>query len=668
MRTLAERAVVTFVSISLLSGAVCASGQCPSAQQEPFEIVNSFPVSEPTWGAKWKDLYLVAAQRSVLVFERTGPAPSDYRQVGMIYPGHDTDIKNGHIEDGLLYIGAKAEGLLAYDLHQVTCPDPQPLKRFRPPGGHFVGWIEVNEDRIYAAYWGGGLAVVDKKTFRLLGEGLKDYDFAAFTATRDGHLYAKEQTRHTELTILDVRDPNDLKLVRRMQNEAYPTVFRMPPAVIGNTLYTAELNGGVGVYDISEPATPVLKGRAYEVGGGLGERPGRLNTVRQGSIRFLATDGKRAFVNYELTVDSLDLRSDGMPKLATVSISEENLRTPAALVLHEDVLAIPTTVEGIRFIDVSDPADPKLLLLIALPSRLEAMAKVGRMLYVTGDVDGVWQLDWEAEGAPRAIRRIHLGGLSEDLVLYRDHLYVADGHGVGTINVSDESNPHVTDYWRFPYVGKPEVAKGWVEGVDILDGVLYVALGPAGLGVFDLTTPSRPKHITTFDLHSDPLVKAFGGQRLFGHDVSPHPVEKVISYGGTSALVMIDVSDPSAPRVVSLSPVDSELSCGDFSPDGNHVAANLKNGLAIFDTRDLTRPQLLLKNHEGGGSECSLFYKDYLLTSGRGRGVTVFRMGKTPADLTLVQRIPSYFFNSKFLVDGDRIFVNGQGVHELRVR
>ncbi|MFC1736441.1 hypothetical protein ACFL1X_09995, partial [Candidatus Hydrogenedentota bacterium] len=39
----------------------------------PFEIVKSFPVSEPTWGAKWNDLYIVAAQRSMLVFRKTGP-------------------------------------------------------------------------------------------------------------------------------------------------------------------------------------------------------------------------------------------------------------------------------------------------------------------------------------------------------------------------------------------------------------------------------------------------------------------------------------------------------------------------------------------------------------------------------------------------------------------
>jgi hypothetical protein len=90
--------------------------------------------------------------------------------------------------------------------------------------------------------------------------------------------------------------------------------------------------------------------------------------------------------------------------------------------------------------------------------------------------------------------------------------------------------------------------------------------------------------------------------------------------------------------------------------------------LAIFDTRDLISPELLFSTREGGGSECSLFFRNYLLTSGRGRGVTVFRIGKNPADLTLVQKIPSYFFNSKFLVDGDRIFINGQGVHELRMR
>jgi hypothetical protein len=53
------------------------------------------------------------------------------------------------------------------------------------------------------------------------------------------------------------------------------------------------------------------------------------------------------------------------------------------------------TVRG-RIYDVEDPDTAEQLLRIDLPNRIEGLAKVGRMVYATADVDGVWQVDWDA--------------------------------------------------------------------------------------------------------------------------------------------------------------------------------------------------------------------------------------------------------------------------------
>ena len=118
------------------------------------------------------------------------------------------------------------------------------------------------------------------------------------------------------------------------------------------------------------------------------------------------------------------------------------------------------------------------------------------MAVPTADVDGVWQVDWEAAGGPCAARRIPLKGRIEDLLLYEQHLYVANGVGLAVIDVSDETVLREVFYWDFPYrEGKPDIRQGWVEGVALDGDTLYAALGPAGMATFDVSAPAQPVHL-----------------------------------------------------------------------------------------------------------------------------------------------------------------------------
>ena len=99
---------------------------------------------------------------------------------------------------------------------------------------------------------------------------------------------------------------------------------------------------------------------------------------------------------------------DRLQDANTVMVAQSQgngLLNPAGIFLRDGVAAILTTMEGVRFYDVTNPGQPGELLRIDLPSRIEGLAKVGRMVYATADVDGVWQIDWEAAGGPRATRR-----------------------------------------------------------------------------------------------------------------------------------------------------------------------------------------------------------------------------------------------------------------------
>ncbi|MBM4091758.1 MAG: hypothetical protein FJ276_20375, partial [Planctomycetes bacterium] len=468
----------------------------PASQQQddgPFQIVRSFPVSEATWAAKVGELYLVAAQRSVLVYRKTGPAATDYREVNRIFPGVDGRIENCEIAGQWLYVPASGQGLLAYRLEDLEKPDVQPIARYAGP--RRIGAISVAGGRVYAAYREGGLGVFDARTLELLGEGLLETGIgrAGLTAVPGGVVYTTRVPEYGELLVVDARNPDRLSAAGRVRNAAYATHYRFPGPVAGDRMYMPEGNGGVGVYDITDPLQPLLQRRHAAVG----DSPPRGARALPGQVRAFAVQDGIGYLVRDREVVAVRLDADGFEELGAVSqskLSGAGLLDPQAVSVREGVAAIPTTMEGVRFIDGANVGQPEPLLTIDLPSRFEGLAKVGRMVYATADIDGVWQIDWEAADGPRLSRRIEtrpkaLPGesLAEDLTLHRNHLYVADGLGLAVMDVSDEDDPRQVFYWDYPYPGGvPDISAGWVEGVGVGGDTLYATLGPAGLATFDV--------------------------------------------------------------------------------------------------------------------------------------------------------------------------------------
>jgi hypothetical protein len=618
----------------------------------PFRIVRSFPVSEATWAAKVGDLYLVAAERSVLVYRKTGPEPSDYTEVNRIFPGSDGRIENCAIAGDLLYIPATAQGLLAYRLADLATPGVQPAARAAAP--RRFGMVSAAGGRVYATYADGGLGVFDGASLELLGEGLPDVRLFGLTATESGVVYTSAVSDYAELLALDAREPAKLSIASRVRNPGYATLIRFPAAVAGDTLYLAESNGGVGVYDITEPLAPVLRYRHAATGAAQrGSRGGA------GQVRAVAVAGDIAFTASDLVVKAWRIADTGWQDLGVVSRSEPSgngLLAPQGVFVREGVAAVLTTMEGVRFIGVDAPAQPHPLLTIDLPSRMEGLAKVGRMVYVTADVDGLWQLDWEAERGPCAKRRVPLKGLSEDLALRGELLYVANGTGLAVVDVSDETNPREVHYWDFPYTAGPNIQEGWVEGVEVSGATLFAAVGPAGLATFDLSEPARPQLLS--------IVKA--GSSPWGHDISVSPSGRVLAFSGASRIVLLDVSDPAQPSLLADMPTPGGKGTqgSAFSPDGRYLVVCEAGTFSLFDVSDPRAPTLA-RSYEGCGSEGALFFGDYLLVSGRGAGVGVWRWRGDPLTLEKVQTLPCFFYNSKFWVEGDRIFTNSEGVDEV---
>jgi hypothetical protein len=231
----------------------------PPATNSHFQIVESFPVSESTWAEKVGDLYLVAAQRSVLVYRKTGPGATDYQEVNRLFPGLDGAIENCAIAHGWLYVPASTLGLLAYRVADLEQSGLQP--ELRSTGAKSIGAVSVAGGRVYAKYRNsaeGGFGVFDAETLALLGEGLPGVPIFGLSAVTSNVVYASSITNYGQMLVVNAQDVASIQLARRVTNSPYATFYRWPATTIGTNLYLAEGNGGVGVYNVTDPLNPVL--------------------------------------------------------------------------------------------------------------------------------------------------------------------------------------------------------------------------------------------------------------------------------------------------------------------------------------------------------------------------------------------------------------------------
>jgi len=559
--------------------AIHATAAPSRAGEGPFRLVRSYPVSEATWAGTAGDLYLVAAQRALLVYRKTGTAPASMREVNRIVVGPEGRLANCQVEGGILYASAGAKGVLAYRIADLARAGAKPIWRSGP--GLAAGPISASGGRIYAALEPGGLAVFDGATGKALGTGLREERLFGLNAGPSGVVYANTTTNYQEMAVIDARDPGALRVAARIRNDEYPTSYRFPGSIVGGLLLVAEMNGGVGVYDLSDPLKPRLASRFLATGAdpvGRGGRPAGKDPIP----RSVACEGTTVVIAAGTRIVRATLDGDRVVRgraLFEAQLEGGGLLNPQAVFLRDGVVAAPTAVDGVRFFDTQGARVAE----IDLPSRIEGLAKVGRMVYATSDADGVWQFDWTARGGPKAVRRIEQKELSEDLLLHRDHLFVADGIGLGVIDVRDERNPHRVAYWDFPYKAQPDINEGWVEGVDRLGDTLFVACGPGGMAVFDVSAPATPRLLARVN------------PGTWGNDIAVEPRRKLAVYTGMDRFTLLDVSQPASPRILSSTPANRgrPTQGAAFSPDGTHLVVVAGGLFSVYDIRDPAAPKLL---------------------------------------------------------------------------
>ncbi|GAB4509349.1 MAG: hypothetical protein Tsb0020_25810 [Haliangiales bacterium] len=254
----------------------------------------------------------------------------------------------------------------------------------------------------------------------------------------------------------------------------------------------------------------------------------------------------------------------------------------------------------------------------------EADSKLFYCSYTFGMIDASdpQDMDYEVQGlrhqtpsgSPRTPGCLHLAWDEDDLNrVYTSHRGNIDfARFLSGWDLTDVDAPV-----QLPALQEPDTLYG---GVDVENGLIYVALQEGGLGIYDYTDESGWEHISTAsDLNnawnvqvvgdiayvadgnaglatvdvSDPLAPAFIARAVFGGNAEDLVVDGDFAYiaAGSAGLVIVDVSDATAPKVVSSVPTPGSAVGVAYASGRAYVAA--WNDTRIYDVSTPASPSFI---------------------------------------------------------------------------
>jgi len=376
----------------------------------------------------------------------------------------------------------------------------------------------------------------------------------------------------TGAQVLDVSDPVRPAWVGRFcSGDAYDVV------VAGSTAYVTNNDGPVCIADIADPARPVL-----------------LGTVPSSDSKKVEVAGHIAYV--------LGERDDFSPSEFDVGLWVVDVADPSkpatlgfyavsAVTLHVDdgFAYLGLSRGGVQVLDVSVPGVIRLVQTISttlLPSFTpwpSPWSEFAPEMRRAGDkavlLDPWGGLAVYNRPSPDSLE--HRGDyrppfcVAGQVVAGGNRVHVVEaGTGIHIVDATETAHPTVVGRY-----GVPESLRLALKGT-----MAYVASGREGLRVFDVSQPTAPVQVAAL---MDPVHAPPGTNGLEVLDVAVLGGHAFLATG-QHGLWVVDVADPSMPKVVSRV---TDMDARRVAVDGGTVYATDLTGLSVVDVTDPLLPR-----------------------------------------------------------------------------
>ena len=260
---------------------------------------------------------------------------------------------------------------------------------------------------------------------------------------------------------------------------------------------------------------------------------------------------------------------------------------PVTALAAGDGLVVAAIGSSVHVIDVSRPESPEVVGRHEFDQPALGVVLDGRLAYVANSHDGLRRLDLSDPAAPVLTGTAPTRGQAVGVAGSGRYLFTAD-NSIG-FDIVDGAG----DFTR----AGEYLADGFPRGIGAAGSRVFVADQPAGLMVVDVSDPASPRVEGGLSLGRDPVLQVFApDDRSTGG--APPAIVCIVS--GRDGLHVVDISDPSAPRVASAVPVGGPPTGAALWGRRLYVAAG--GALQAFDLTDAARPTLAASSDAGGST------------------------------------------------------------------
>jgi len=391
------------------------------------------------------------------------------------------------------------------------------------------------------------------------------------------------------MDIFDISNPSSPLLLGRAM--IMGVVYDI--CVSGNYAYVANYEGSLHIIDVNNTSSPVNVGSIY-----TGSRTRKVNVLD--NYAYVAASGGLLIIDVS-TPSSITK----VTRFHTVGFAED-------VYVKDDFAYLANGMHGLRIIDVSTPS--------AFEVGFYDTDGTTRYVYVqddyayvvdnTGGPDRMHILDISTPSSPVLVGSFNTVNSARDIFVLDNRAYVTDYNaGLSIIDISTPSSPMTLGFFNtegsarsvytsdnYAYlaceddgwhiidvtvpsspteIGSFETA-GFACGVYVLDNYAYIADNDIGLHILDVSNPSSPTHIGSFET---------GGETRNIHIMDNIAYLVCGEYG----LRIIDVSIPSSPSEVGSFITGSSV-VGVYIMDNYAYLAFGEDGLRIVDISTPSTP------------------------------------------------------------------------------
>ncbi|MBE0567371.1 MAG: PKD domain-containing protein [Krumholzibacteria bacterium] len=406
-------------------------------------------------------------------------------------------------------------------------------------------------------------------------------------------------------------------------------------AVSGSLALIVTSMGQLHVFDVSNPSAPVSvsivnvpsSGRKVEIAGDY--------------AYVYCEDGGLRIYNI---ADPANLLAAGSVSLFDGHPAHESSRDFA---LAGDRIYAPVMESGkVHMVDVLDPANPQLIASLDLANG--GFIDVSGDLAYVSDPTGMSVIDVSSPTALEFLGWVPYassgsGWPAVDVVAAGSFLYLAFGRtGDNTLDSEVFSLGSPCDRGVVGSLDTP----GSAEAVVIDGNYAYVADGPGGVRIIDVTDPLVPVEVGSYDTPGYATKLVVSGGFAFVAD-------------GEQGLQILDVVDPLNPVFKGATGTAHDAVALDIA-DSLVYIADSDSGLTVVNAADLAAPVVIARVDTGGSTRDVAVAGEYaFLADGSGGLRTVNRNVEEPSDPWIIGGVKSFSVNDArgVMVDGTLAYV-----------